>query len=234
MYIGRGSSRNTVTAIVVICSILCVGFMMFATAFLSFYFSICNTRFVEKSCINEGVARQIGITDSEMHNVIEKFITGLKKGYEPSVTVTKDSVSVEFFSDADKESILRTSNKIILFRRLSFAFIGVSIALFMIVLMESRAVVLRNTIAIAWVLILLFCGTLFIYMQMNPARFRDGFFTTVLLNGKPLQGWLGVMINHGMIKSAFLLELSFFLIVQLLFLIIVNGFSGHKKKERRR
>ncbi len=233
MYIGRGSSRNTVTAIVVICSILCVGFMMFSTAFLSFYFSICNTRFVEKNCINEGIARQIGITDKEMHNVIEKLIVGLKKGYEPSATVTKGSQSVEFFSDSEKESIVRTSRKIILFKRLSFAFIGVSIALFLMVLMESRAVVLRNTIAVAWIVILLACGSLFIYMQMNPARFRDGFFTTVLLNGKPLEGWMGTMINHGMIKSAFLMELSFFLIVQLLFLIIVNGFSGHKKKNRR-
>lgn len=233
MYIGRGSSRNTVTAIVVICSILCVGFMMFSTAFLSFYFSICNTRFVEKNCINEGIARQIGITDKEMHNVIEKLIVGLKKGYEPSATVTKDSQSVEFFSESEKESIVRTSRKIILFKRLSFAFIGVSIALFLMVLMESRAVVLRNTIAVAWIVILLACGSLFIYMQMNPARFRDGFFTTVLLNGKPLEGWMGTMINHGMIKSAFLMELSFFLIVQLLFLIIVNGFSGHKKKNRR-
>ena len=233
MYIGRGSSRNTVTAIVVICSILCVGFMMFSTAFLSFYFSICNTRFVEKNCINEGIARQIGITDKEMHNVIEKLIVGLKKGYEPSATVTKDSQSVEFFSESEKESIVRTSRKIILFKRLSFAFIGVSIALFLMVLMESRAVVLRNTIAVAWIVILLACGSLFIYMQMNPARFRDGFFTTVLLNVKPLEGWMGIMINHGMIKSAFLMELSFFLIVQLLFLIIVNGFSGHKKKNRR-
>ena len=171
MYIGRGSSRSVVTAIVVVCSILCVGFMLFANAFLGFYLRICNTRFVEKNCTNEGVATKLGLTSNDMHEVIDQWMTSLKKGNEPSANVIKDGEDIEFFSSEDKEIITQAAKRFILLRRLSYTFIGIAIALFLIVLLEGRAIILRNTIAITWG-ILLFCGAaVMIFVQMNPAKF---------------------------------------------------------------
>ena len=232
MYIGSGTSRNTVTAIVLVCSILCVGFMMFSNAFLGFYLGIFNTRFIEKNCANESVAQKIGLTDSDMHIVIDTLVTSVKKGTEPNATVTLNGNSTQFFSDSDKEGIANVSHTMILLRRLSYAFIGISLALFMMVLMEGRAVILRNTLAVTWGIILIAGGTMYVYMQVNPEKFRDGFFEAVLTSGKPLSGWLAQIMNHAMLRSAFLMEICLFLIVQLLFLIIVNGFTGTKKKKR--
>ncbi|MCR4749408.1 MAG: hypothetical protein K5877_06410 [Lachnospiraceae bacterium] len=233
MYIGSGTSRNTITFIVVVCSILCVCFMLFSTAYLSFYLGVCNTNFIEKNCTNEGVASKLGINSSDLHNVIEEWMKGLKKGISPSVNVTMNGESVDFFSDQDKQNITEISKKIILMKRLAYTFLGVSFALIMVVLIEGRAVILRNTIAIVGALLLLGGGGLILFMQMNPERFRDGFFTDVILRGRPLEGWLSQVISQGMLKSAFIMVISLFLIVQLLFLIIISGFTGTKKSSRK-
>lgn len=234
MYIGRGSSRSVVTAIVVVCSILCVGFMLFANAFLGFYLGICNTRFVEKNCINEGVSARLGLTSDDMHKVIEQWMSSLKKGTEPSANVIINGDNVEFFSTTDKEIITQASKRFILLRRLSYTFIGIAIALFLIVLLEGRAIILRNTIAITWGILLFVGAAVMIFVQMNPAKFREGFFTDVIMRGKALEGWRAEIINHAMIKNGFVMEVCLFLIVQLLFLVFVNGFTGSKKDKKRR
>ncbi|MCR5800066.1 MAG: DUF1461 domain-containing protein [Lachnospiraceae bacterium] len=231
-YYGRRSNRGAITALSAVLSVIGTISFMIASIFFSLYFGVFTVRYFEKNCTTAGVAQNIGITENELHSAIEHLINGLKKGAEPQMTVNIKNKDVNFFSDEEVADIYDYHNKIVLFRRIAMAMSVISIALFVFVIAESRARILRNVFAVFWGIIILATMLIMLYVKINPSTFMEGFAATVILNGRgpanAANGYVISLFPSQLIENAVIFVSCLFIILQLIILLIINKFTLHR------
>ena len=231
-YYGRRSNRGAITALSAVLSVIGTVSFMIASIFFSLYFGVFTVRYYEKNCTTAGVAQNIGITENELHSAIEHLINGLKKGAEPQMTVNIKNKDVNFFSDEEVADIHDYNIKIVLFRRIAMAMAVISIALFVFVIAESRARILRNVFAVFWGIIILAALLIMLYVKINPSTFMEGFAATVILNGREpasaANGYVISLFPSQLIENAVIFVSCLFIILQLMILLIISKFTLHK------
>lgn len=227
MYYGR-SDRGVVSFIATVCAILCTVFFMVSTAFLSLYFFVCTPRLMVKICEEQSVAQSMSITDEQLAKNVRNMVSAIKKGTELENIQEGNFFDATIVDDATIATIIALSPKVILARRLSLGMVFVAIALFIVVLAESRARILRNVFVVAWGAITIGLIGFMTYTYMNPEYMYSSIFDRAAKANLQMGTFFSNVINVEFMKNAVLLEIIVFLIFQILFLLIINHFTVKK------